>query len=168
MDIKKKSKLFLRRFEDEWRFQDILYDSGDSFDFNCDVLSASLKMFAHNISSYGYNEGDVFDLMGFCLFSLIYKNYKPEAVKEEILRKLKDILDLVVKKNHDYGSAVFLAPCCDPVVPVDTAILVRLSDKFQRFWNLTNDNMNLIEETIEDTVKDVVGYLFLLWCIKEV
>lgn len=163
MNIEKKSKQFLKRFDDEW-LRDVVFscDGSDAYDWG--FLASLLESFARSISIRGYDEGEVFDLICCCLSA---GNSKTELSRQVVYRKLKDVLDLVVRKNHDYGNAVFLPPCCISDISIGSAILVRLSDKFQRFWNLTrSDKLNLVNESLEDTVKDIVGYLFLLWCYK--
>jgi hypothetical protein len=64
-------------------------------------------------------------------------------------------------KNFDYGSCVWkegvLTPGMDPIA----AIRVRMSDKIARLRNLLENNPE-VNESIEDTVKDLGAYC-LLW-----
>lgn len=54
-------------------------------------------------------------------------------------------LDLLLRKNKDYGSTVFrrphLARHCDPA----TGILVRMSDKIDRLTNLLSGNVSEVQ-----------------------
>lgn len=85
---------------------------------------------------------------------------------------LADIIDLVVRKNRDYGNSAFNIPALVPWLPQSAAILVRLSDKISRVKNLwgkesaTLDSpMGVPSETLFDTLSDMVGYLMLLWAV---
>ncbi len=69
---------------------------------------------------------------------------------------------LCVQKNLDYGSSVFKIPAFAPECAADTAIRVRMSDKFERITNLIRSgNQQVKSESIEDTLKDLGVYCFL-------
>jgi len=65
-----------------------------------------------------------------------------------------EIVDLLVRKNHDYGD--------DNLVKHGLlGIIVRLDDKLARLNNLykkENKNGMVTDEKIEDTIKDIIGY----------
>lgn len=67
---------------------------------------------------------------------------------------------LLLRKNHDYGCAVWsppiLAPSCDPGM----AIRVRMSDKLQRLITLA-DSKGEVSESIDDTLRDLGAYCLL-------
>lgn len=66
-------------------------------------------------------------------------------------------LELLVKKNADYGSSYFdLRREFGKV-----AFLIRLSDKVSRLKNLAKKEATEINETEEDTIKDIIGYCIL-------
>ena len=78
------------------------------------------------------------------------------------LRRLaQEISNLVVAKNHDYGSAWERYGIFTP--------LIRINDKILRVKTLSGGEQALVaDEKIEDTLKDIIGYatLALLW-LKE-
>ena len=69
--------------------------------------------------------------------------------------------DLLLRKNRDYGSAVWktpvLAPDCDPGV----AIRVRMSDKISRLSTLLTKGDAQVDESVEDTLRDLGSYCLL-------
>jgi len=84
--------------------------------------------------------------------------------QKAIAAKLIEVGDLLLKKNADYGNSVFHTPVLTPDMQAGDAILVRMSDKISRLSNLRN-NESQIDEAIEDTVKDLIGY-GVLWLVS--
>ena len=78
---------------------------------------------------------------------------------------LEERLDLVKRKNADYGQSAFSVPSLAPSVTIADAILTRMSDKRMRIKNLTTGHVDSVGEKLADTVADVIGYTFLLWCV---
>lgn len=68
---------------------------------------------------------------------------------------------LLLRKNKDYGCAVWqipvLAPDCDP----GTAIRVRMSDKVSRLSTLLQHSAEVRSESIDDTLRDLGAYCLL-------
>ena len=106
----------------------------------------------------------IFKLVKGCLIAIEEGRASELFGVNSTLEILNSILDVVERKNHDYGCSVFRKPVCAESVSVEDAIKVRLSDKFNRFETLYTGELEKIEESITDTVFDMVGYLFLLWC----
>ena len=79
------------------------------------------------------------------------------AIAEEVVRWGA----LLLRKNQDYGSAVWerpiLAPDCDPGV----AIRVRMSDKLSRLKSLLQRPAEVKSESIDDTLRDLGAYCLL-------
>lgn len=70
---------------------------------------------------------------------------------------------LLLKKNQDYGSSVWQVPVLAPESSVATAIRVRMSDKISRINNLLKSKTTPeINESLEDTIKDLGAYCLLL------
>lgn len=75
--------------------------------------------------------------------------------QEQLIRKVgQEVIELLVKKNNDYGSS--FAKQYEKYGLLSG--LIRMDDKFQRLTNLTNGHQAQVEESIDDTLKDLVGY----------
>ena len=79
----------------------------------------------------------------------------------------KDCIEIVKKKNSDYAKDVdpfknfrlseFVGLCS-----LERAILVRMMDKIQRVVNLLDKEASVKDESIEDTLKDLINYANIL------
>lgn len=87
---------------------------------------------------------------------------------DNIRRTFNECLEIVRTKNSDYSksnSDVFsnfrYAEYCN--VPVEKAILVRISDKFARLNNVIDKGEVVVkDEVVADTIKDMMNYLAIL------
>jgi len=88
---------------------------------------------------------------------------KPHDHPQRIIaNELMVLGDLLIRKNADYGCSAWQEPLlCGGISPKD-AILVRMSDKVMRLRSLMGNKTGLVNESIEDTVRDLQGYC-LLW-----
>jgi len=78
--------------------------------------------------------------------------------------------DLCARKQKDYAGEedIFsnLRLCADlGLCPADIGILVRMSDKLSRLGNLLKQPAAVEEETLEDTIVDLINYSILLWAL---
>lgn len=77
-----------------------------------------------------------------------------------------DCIDIARSKNQDYAqdSDAFANFRQAELVGVDPdrAILVRISDKLARISNSLNDDLQVEDETIEDTLNDIINYSAIL------
>lgn len=87
----------------------------------------------------------------------------PTMSEEKIKTIMNDITSTLLKKNEDYGSASF-----------DLGLngnMVHLWDKIKRYRNLVEKaQSNITEpnfESIEDTLKDTIGYAIIGLLILE-
>lgn len=76
-------------------------------------------------------------------------------MNEESITKLTgEITEILLKKNHDYGGASF-----------DLGLngnMVHLWDKVSRYRSLISlDNIDPNFESLEDTLKDIIGYAII-------
>lgn len=82
---------------------------------------------------------------------------------ENMRRVVNDIVSLLEKKNNDYGNSATQTY----EEYGDVAFFIRISDKINRLKSLTinNKTQEVKDESIEDTVKDIIGYclLYLEW-----
>lgn len=72
---------------------------------------------------------------------------------------LKQMHDLYIRKNHDYGDSVH-----DTYVKYGlTSFLVRMEDKLNRVRTLdkNRENVKVSDEKIEDTLMDLANYAVL-------
>lgn len=70
-----------------------------------------------------------------------------------------EIVDMVEKKNKDYGNSFDTTMDEYGIM----SYFLRLEDKVGRLKNLTIDtDKPLINESIEDTLKDIIGYTLLM------
>ena len=93
-------------------------------------------------------------------------------ITTEKIQKQCDLLaDLLKRKNEDYGDSFSERPYLLPNITTNTSAYIRLSDKFHRLRTLLNieEPDRKVDETIEDTLRDIAGYCLLLLadCGKE-
>jgi len=75
-----------------------------------------------------------------------------------------ELIDLLLRKNNDYGSSAWNEPKLCPGLDPGTAILCRMSDKIERIESLQKSPA-LVNESLEDTMRDLAGYC-LLWLAR--
>jgi len=79
-----------------------------------------------------------------------------------------DILDTLLRKNHDYGASAWKSPILAPGLNPREAIQCRMSDKVERLSKLLSGEQSLVAESIDDTMRDLAGYAILwLGCPRE-
>lgn len=68
-----------------------------------------------------------------------------------------EVANLVEKKNRDYGNSF------DKTIAEygDVAYFLRIEDKLSRLKSLTSKDAE-VNESIEDTLKDIIGYTLLM------
>ena len=78
------------------------------------------------------------------------------------MNKIKEIAvevaELVEKKNKDYGNSF------DKTLAEygDTAYFLRIEDKLSRLKSLSKKEALVADESVEDTLKDIIGYTLLM------
>ena len=78
------------------------------------------------------------------------------------MNKIKEIAvevaELVEKKNKDYGDSF------DKTLAEygDTAYFLRIEDKLSRLKSLSKKEALVADESVEDTLKDIIGYTLLM------
>lgn len=89
------------------------------------------------------------------------KNFSVEV--DEVLGALGALLKA---KNQDYGGSVFQSCDIAPGLSVEMAMFVRVGDKINRLKSLLgSENVPAVQESIDDTLADLAGYLvcLLIW-----
>lgn len=91
----------------------------------------------------------------------------PDFAQVYISRVGVDLVSTLLAKNLDYGSSAWDSPLlCSHLSPGD-ALLCRMSDKIARLQNLLSGKQPQVQESIEDTIKDLAGYCLLLLASPE-
>lgn len=69
-----------------------------------------------------------------------------------------EVAELVEKKNHDYNNSF------DKTLSEygDTAYFLRIEDKLSRLKSLSKKEAAVVNESVEDTLKDIIGYTLLM------
>ena len=84
----------------------------------------------------------------------------------QIEKTFKDCLRLILSKNKDYAenNSPFKNFKISLLVgvPVDRAILVRITDKLSRISNLLDRPPEVKDEKIDDSIDDMINYLAIL------
>lgn len=75
----------------------------------------------------------------------------------EFMKILELVAELLKKKNTDYGESYNATR--REFGPV--AFLLRLDDKYHRLKTLTKQDAQVNDESIEDTLSDIIGYCTL-------
>lgn len=84
-----------------------------------------------------------------------------KSVGELIAEVCDGIKALLLAKNADYGNSALSYSGLATVDP-STGILIRMEDKIRRMYSLNeNKDPKVIDESFEDTVKDLAGYCVL-------
>ena len=78
---------------------------------------------------------------------------KVEVTRVGLLGIANEVIELIARKNHDYGDAWQAQGI--------NGVLVRLADKLYRIDNLADREALVASETVEDTLKDAIGYALL-------
>lgn len=95
---------------------------------------------------------------------------QPPTTTQKKIKSVGDgITNLLLKKNSDYGATALKSPrLCTKLAPRE-GLLVRMSDKISRLENLLNNpESQQVEESIDDTIRDLAGYCILyLSCTDE-
>ena len=80
-----------------------------------------------------------------------------KETENEFLEVLAPVAELLRRKNTDYGNSYDESRREFGEV----AFLVRLNDKFARLKTLTSQEAQVNDESIEDTIADIIGYCTL-------
>ncbi len=70
---------------------------------------------------------------------------------------VNEVIDTVLKKNKDYGNSYTNIRNKFG----DLAFVVRIADKYYRLETLLNGRKPDVNESVEDTIKDMIGYCLL-------
>lgn len=76
-----------------------------------------------------------------------------EVTRESLEKEASDIVDLLLAKNADYGDAWQKHGLA--------GVLIRISDKSLRLENLNGREAVVVDEAVEDTLRDIAGYALL-------
>lgn len=88
----------------------------------------------------------------------LYKDTEPPALVSRLFSLSDEIIEIVDKKNKDYGNS--FTKSVDEFGQVIYAI--RLDDKINRLKTLIKANKIEVNESLRDTLLDIVGYGLLI------
>lgn len=72
---------------------------------------------------------------------------------EQFLRLQKETAEIFARKNHDYGDSFA------KYGPI--GVLVRIGDKIERAVTLEKRGINLVDESVRDTLVDLSNYALM-------
>lgn len=97
-----------------------------------------------------------------------------DEFKAELRKTFDSCLTLVNAKNTDYAKEAdpfhnFRSAERNGIATVETAMLVRMQDKWARTINLigSNEPAKVQDETVEDTILDMINYLAILLAYRK-
>ena len=73
-----------------------------------------------------------------------------------------EVVTTLLQKNADYGGSAWQVPLLAPQLTPRQAIQCRMSDKVMRLAKLLSGEQAQVQESIEDTMRDLAGYS-ILW-----
>jgi len=76
---------------------------------------------------------------------------------QDFMEIVRPVVDLLARKNADYGGSY------DQLRDKfgEVAFIIRLYDKFARLMTLVKQEAQVSNESIEDTIRDMIGYSLL-------
>lgn len=77
------------------------------------------------------------------------------------------IVTTLLRKNRDYGGSAHKRPLLMPSLTPRQGLLVRMSDKVHRMILLLEKGSPEVNESLEDTFTDLIGYCMLWLTAKE-
>ncbi len=86
---------------------------------------------------------------------------EPSNTPSNIAGEIDILKDLLTRKQQNYGESVFQPPFLAPNLSVYDGIMTRLSDKFSRLRTLNSGVPDVVNESVEDTIRDIAGYCIL-------
>ncbi len=104
----------------------------------------------HDFESY-YDSG-LYSTLAACAWAQVRKDNPQWNAEDQVM--------LLASKQHDYGN--------DNILKFgQQGILVRLWDKIARYNNLRNRGGDAVNESITDTLIDIIGYVVLLYMVQD-
>lgn len=87
--------------------------------------------------------------------------YFPDSRRKQVI---EDILQLYKEKNHDYGNIAEKQLMWDGAI----SYKIMLEHKVNRLLTLQDRKNKVDDESIEDTLMDIIGYslIYLVWLVK--
>ncbi|OME55478.1 hypothetical protein BSK59_13450 [Paenibacillus odorifer] len=77
--------------------------------------------------------------------------------EQRIEETCEGVKNLLKRKNHDYGNSFSLQFSKYGIL----SAMIRMDDKMRRLENLVSGEKAHVEESIEDTLEDLIGYATL-------
>lgn len=119
------------------------------------LIRIGAEIISENIECGVDDTSSVYNLIFDCI--MFFDEHKRKNVVQELIK-------LYNNRNHDYGNIAEKQLMWDGAI----SYKVMLEHKVSRFLNLLEKDNKSKNDSIEDTVKDIVGYsvIYLMWIIK--
>lgn len=90
------------------------------------------------------------------------------TTREQIENVMKNITSLLIDKNADYGDSFRNEGIISQGLSPSERLTVRIDDKIERMRNLAilPDEITEVNESVNDTIHDLIGYLVLLLILR--
>ncbi len=75
------------------------------------------------------------------------------TLERDLYDVYSELIDLILKKNKDYGSAYKAQGL--------VGVLIRIMDKINRATNISKNKIEIKSESLDDTIRDLMGYCSL-------
>lgn len=86
----------------------------------------------------------------------------PETFEDAARIVFDELYDLMVAKQKDYGPTNIMETPYGPEI----GLTVRMWDKFARLRNLVEKNRNPLNESLDDTFKDIANYAIIALMVR--
>lgn len=87
----------------------------------------------------------------------------PNTFEDAMLQLAHKLAAVVISKQHDYGKDNII----NNILPAEDVCLLRLNEKLIRLKNLLGKGSEAKNESVEDTVMDIMGYAAVLYMVLE-
>lgn len=90
---------------------------------------------------------------------------KPQ--QEKMIDVLREVESILIKKSSNYGEITCETQLFCPNQNIEDGLYMRLSDKVRRLNSLRSGVQDEVGESINDTLKDMIGYCVLILAHSE-
>lgn len=143
-----------------------------------DLVAREMDLYS-NASEFTSTAGNIIKyttvplLAGACLheYAMKLSSYST-SIKNALDEAVESLIALHIAKNGDYSAYgndrwANIRACEHIGIPATTGVLIRVMDKINRYISLSKlPLLPRVQESIEDTLLDIVGYLIIYECLQ--